>query len=133
MKRNPFDLKPLPPNSGPRNGIVQAKHPTCAIEATGTKRRIIRFTTPLYRFFEKEAGWSPPLRNGLMMEVEINVLNDKLTARDTWAATGILLRDQSARRPDERELPRLTRWAEPVPGCKRSEKWTGHQCIGRRR
>lgn len=134
MKRNPFDLTPLPPNSGPRDGIVQAREPSCTIEPAGVEQRhIVRFRAPFYRFFEKEAKWSRPLRDGLMMEVEVTRSSDIVNVRDVWAEAAILQRDQRARRPDEQELSRLDRWAEPVPGCKRTEKWNGNACTSRRK
>ncbi len=133
VTRNPFDLKPPPPDSGPRSGIVQARMPACTITEAGAGRHIVRFVSPLYRFHERQAGWSPPLRDGLMMEVEVLSVGNELTTRDTSAEKAILMPEQKIRRPGTKELPRLSRWSEPVPGCARQERWNGDACVRRRR
>ncbi|MEZ5856534.1 MAG: hypothetical protein R3D67_17960 [Hyphomicrobiaceae bacterium] len=133
MRHNPFDLKPLPPDSGPRDGLAQARAPTCALEQIASDRFVVRFITPFYRFFEAKAGWSAPLRNGLMMEVEVTGSGAALVARDRWPEAAILQRELNARPANEKKIPRLTRWAEPVPGCTRHKRWNGRDCIRRRR
>lgn len=137
-QRNPFDLtSPKPPaDSGPRNGFVLARSMVCTLETIGPPRAQaplrIRFTAPLYRFFEL-GRWSQPMRDGLMMEVEaMPAPAGGWQVRATRHEKAVLDPDLSPRLPDPAELPKSGRWPEPVPGCRKDERWTGDQCVGRK-
>jgi hypothetical protein len=133
-KRNPFDLSPK--SSGDEatiSGIIQAKPPQCTAQLLPDRQLLIRFTTPFYRFFDPTTGWSRPLRDGLIMEVALRPVGDIWEGRDTGSEAGILLHDESVHRPGERDLPKLTRWIEPLPKCARHERWNGADCAQRRR
>jgi hypothetical protein len=134
-KRSPFDLSPREPNAGPREGLVEARRPRCTFSVSEADERTyrVRFVTPFYRFYEDGQGWSPPLRNGLML--------DATTARagNAWKADAppseqtILLPDQHPRSAETGKLPPDAAWAEPIPGCKKRQRWNGHDCVSRRR
>ena len=134
-KRNPFDLSQATPPAGPRDGIVQAKPPDCTWRrATDADPVEVRFTTPFYRFHEAGAGWSPPLRDGLMLAALVAPsAPGTWLARDQQLPQAILLPEQNARRPGDAEIPREARWAEPMPGCGKRERWTGEACVKRKR
>lgn len=133
MARNPFDRAPLPPDSGPRDGIAQARSPSCKIEIQSEARAIVRFVTPYYRFYETAAGWSAPLRDGLLMEVEVTRNAAGWTAKDIWSPNGILEPGERVRKPQVSELPRIGAWAAPEPPCAKGLRWNGHDCVKRRR
>lgn len=133
-KRNPFDLSPKAPDSGPRDGLVQARPPGCtwrAGEAAGTV--MVRFATPFYRFHEAGPGWSAPLRNGLMLEAVVERAGEAWRARDAGSEQSVLLPEQKPRRADATALPVETKWAEPMPGCGRKTKWNGEACVARKK
>lgn len=133
-KRNPFDLSPPALEPGPIGGMIQARAPRCTILAKDTGDAVlVRFTSPFYRFYEQATGWSRPLRDGLVMEVVVTRVGDGWQARDTKSDEGIIVPDETIRRPSEAELPKLARWTEPVPGCARRERWTGIECARRKR
>jgi hypothetical protein len=133
-KRKPFDLSPKAPDSGPRDGIVQARAPSCTWRSGEAPTAIlVRFTTPFYRFHEAGPGWSQPLRGGLMLEAVVERAGDTWQARDVGGEKSILLAEQKPRPADARALPAETVWAEPIPGCARKTKWNGEACVPRKR
>lgn len=132
--RNPFDLSPKQPDSGPRDGIVQARAPVCVWRDAEQPGAIsVRFTTAFYRFYETGHGWSSPLRNGLMLEALIERAGETWQARDASGEHGILLPDQKPRPANANALPADAPWAEPMPGCARKTKWNGEACVARKR
>lgn len=132
--RNPFDLSPRLPDSGPRDGVIQARPPVCAWQTVDASDGIeVRFTTAFYRFHEAGHGWSAPLRNGLMLEARIGRTGATWQARDTSGERGILLPEQKPRAADPTALPADAAWAEPLPGCARKTKWNGEACVARKR
>lgn len=132
--RNPFDLSPKQPDSGPRDGVVQARAPACAWQVKDLPGVIhVRFITPFYRFFEAGHGWSPPLRNGLMLEARIERAGDVWQAHDASGERGILLPDQKPRAANAAAIPADAPWAEPMPGCARKTRWNGEACVARKR
>lgn len=133
-KRNPFDLSPRPPGGSSSGGFVEAMEPRCAIgRQASAEVFLVRFTTPFYRFHEPDTGWSRPLRNGIVLEAEVRRAGDGWHARDTKPDNAIVEPDETVRRPNEAELPKLEPWSEPVPGCPRRERWTGTDCVRRKR
>ncbi len=133
-KRNPFDLSPKEPDSGPRDGIVQARPPKCTWRTDEASAAIVvRFMTPFYRFHETGPGWSPPLRNGLMLEAAMTRAGESWLARDTSGEQGILLPEQKPRAAQANALPPDIAWAEPIPGCARRTKWNGEACVSRKK
>lgn len=133
-KRNPFDLSPKEPDSGPRDGIVQARPPKCTWRTDETaSATIVRFMTPFYRFHEAGPGWSQPLRNGLMLEAAMTRQGENWLARDTSGEHGILLPEQKPRAAQANALPPDAAWAEPIPGCARRTKWNGEACASRKK
>jgi hypothetical protein len=132
-KRNPFDLSPKSPrDEAPISGMIQARLPECSAQPIANAL-LVRFTTPFYRFYDPTTGWSRPLRDGLVMEVAIRQVGAGWEGRDTRTEAGILLHDESVHQPAERDVPKLKRWAEPLPKCARHERWNGTDCAGRRR
>ncbi|MDX2155332.1 MAG: hypothetical protein SFW09_02385 [Hyphomicrobiaceae bacterium] len=133
-KRNPFDLSKPVRDAGPRDGVVQARPPRCVMASDPDGgRHVISFTSPYFRFHEAGAGWSPPMRDGLLMAIEVVTAGDALIAKDLQSPTGVLEPEQKARRPAETALPKPTRWAPPIPPCQRSERWDGAECVARKR
>lgn len=133
-KRNPFDLSPRTPESGPRHGTVQARTPACVYAGTAPAGALtVRFVSLFYRFHEVEAGWSPPLRNGVMMEVALEPVGEDWKVKDTASQAAVLLPEQKPRRADAASLPPETKWAEPIPGCVKGTRWNGADCIKRKR
>ncbi len=134
--RNPFDLTQRGPIVGPRNGFVMAKSVACSLETIGPSRPQaplrIRFMAPLYRFHEI-GRWSQPMRDGLIMEIEaMSSPGGTWQVRETKHDKAVLEPEQATRRPDAGELPKSGRWPEPVPGCRRDERWNGDACVGRK-
>ena len=134
-KRSPFDLSPREPNSGPREGFVEARPPHCTFSVTKADDRTcrVRFATPFYRFYEHGQGWSPPLRNGLMLEAIVVRADDGWKADTPPSEQTILLPDQHPRPAEVGKLPPDAAWAEPIPGCKKRRTWNGHDCVSRKR
>jgi hypothetical protein len=133
-KRNPFDLTPKAPDSAGRDGIVQARPPHCTWRSTEAPGAIgVRFIAPFYRFYEAGPGWSPPLRNGLMLEAQVERVGETLQARDTGGERSALLPEQKPRSANPNALPPDAAWAEPIPGCGRRAKWNGEACIPRKK
>lgn len=134
-KRNPFDLSPPTPDSGPRDGFVQARTPIClANRSPGPSHALtIRFLTRFYRFYEAGHGWSPPLRDGLLLEVAVTQAGAEWQARDMGSERGILLPEQKPRRADSATLPVEVSWAEPIPGCGKRQRWNGSDCVARKK
>jgi len=133
-KRNPFDLSPKAPDSGPRDGIVQARPPICAWRMDDNNgNMLVRFITPFYRFHEMGHGWSQPLRNGLMLEAALTSAGNTWQARDNSGEHGILLPEQKPRAADANSLPLDAKWAEPIPGCAKRTKWNGETCASRKK
>ncbi len=132
-KRNPFDLTPPTPDSGPRDGLVQAQAPFCLINRGEGNVVSVRFVTRFYRFYEAGHGWSAPLRDGLMLEAAVILAGTDWQARDTASERSILLPEQTPRRADAATLPAETGWAEPMPGCGKRLRWDGKDCVSRKR
>lgn len=134
-KRSPFDLSPREPNTGPREGLVEARHPRCTFSASEADERPyrVRFIAPFYRFYEDGQGWSPPLRSGLMMEANVARAGNEWKADALPSERTILLPDQHPRSAEMGKLPPDAAWAEPIPGCKKRLRWNGHDCVSRRR
>lgn len=136
-QRNPFDLTaPKGPPVGPRNGFVLARSVVCTLETIGAPRPQaplrIRFVAPLYRFHEV-GRWSQPMRDGLVMEVEaMPQPPGSWQVRATRHEKAVLDPEQSPRLPLATELPKSGRWPEPVPGCRRDERWNGDACVARK-
>ncbi len=132
--RNPFDLTPKAPDSGPRDGFAQARPPLCTARVSPAGDMIeVRYTTPFYRFYEVGPGWSVTLRNGILLETTVQRSGDQWVARDTSPPTAILLPEQKPSRPGESDMPADAPWAPPVPPCRKSERWTGEACLKRQR
>jgi hypothetical protein len=129
--RNPFDLSARSPNSGPRTGFIATVRIDCKVFGhTKSPFIVVRFTTPMYRVFEKGEGWARPLRDGLVMELEAVKSDTVWNVRDRKPADAILEPDERARKPTESELPDLTvPWPEPLPGCARGTHWNGSACV----
>ena len=133
-KRNPFDLTPKAADSGPRNGVVQARPPRCStLPGVIDGAIVVRFSTAFYRFFEDGHGWSPPLRDGLLLEAVVERSGETWHTRDTGSEKSILLAEQKPRAADASRLPADKAWAEPIPGCVRRTKWNGEACVAARR
>lgn len=133
-KRNPFDLTPKVPDSGPRDGIVHARPPHCSVRPAEVPGAVlVRFTTPFYRFHEEGHGWSAPLRDGLMLEALVARSGETWLAEDTGHENSILLAEQRPRAADPAHLPEVTGWAEPMTGCPPRTKWNGETCAPRKR
>ena len=132
-KRNPFDLSPPTPDSGARDGLVQARPPDCSFRRDGDAALTFRFVSPFYRFHEAGHGWSPPLRDGLMLEAAVGFAGAAWQARDTGSERSILLPEQKPRRAEAAALPPEGRWAEPIPGCGKRHRWTGAACVARKK
>lgn len=135
-KRNPFDLGSKTQNSPARNGFVMAKSVICSLDTVGPARPQaplrIRFTAPLYRFHEV-GRWSTPMRDGLVMEIEaMPSPGGPWQVRETRHDKAVLEPDTPARLPEAGDLPKSGRWPEPVPGCRRTERWNGDACVDRR-
>lgn len=133
--RSPFDLSPREPNSGPRDGFVEARPPHCTYSPAAPKDGAlrVRFVSPFYRFHEQGQGWSPPLRNGLMLEVLVTGTGGTWKAVAPPSEETILLPDQTPKRPEPKALPSTASWAEPIPGCGKRQRWNGTDCISRKR
>jgi len=134
-KRSPFDLSPRTPNSGPRDGFVEARPPHCTYslaEGAETTHRV-RFVSPFYRFHETGHGWSPPLRDGLMLEVTVTHAGGEWKATAPPSEQTILLPDQNPRRADAAKIPADSPWAEPIPGCAKRQRWNGVECVSPRK
>ncbi|MEZ5816406.1 MAG: hypothetical protein R3D44_04930 [Hyphomicrobiaceae bacterium] len=134
-KRNPFDLSPRAPDSGPRDGFVEAQQPVCTFRAspTGGGSLEVRFTSPFYRFYEAGPGWSPPMRKGLLLEVQLAPAPEGWNAVSPPSELTVLLPDQKPHKPETGRLPPAAPWAEPVPGCGKRQRWNGSDCIARKR
>jgi hypothetical protein len=132
-KRNPFDLSPPTPDAGPRDGFVQARTPICLASHSPGAALTIRFLTRFYRFYEAGPGWSPPLRDGLLLEAAVAQAGTEWQARDTGSERSILLPEQKPRRADVATLPTESGWAEPMPGCGKRQRWNGSDCVARKR
>lgn len=133
-KRNPFDLTPKAPDSGPRDGLVQTRTPVCSWrDGERPGAILVRYTTPFYRFYETGPGWSAPLRNGLLLEAIVERVGDAWQARDAGTEQSILLPEQKPRRAEAAALPTDASWSEPMPGCGRRTKWNGEACVARKR
>lgn len=134
-KRNPFDLSPRAPDSGPRDGFVEARPPRCMFYTSSSAGPTlhIRFTTAFYRFHEEGPGWSPPLRKGLMLDVVVTRGDSGWQAAAPPSEQTILLPEQAPKRPDAARLPPDAPWAEPIPGCGKRERWNGTECVSRQR
>lgn len=135
-KRNPFDLTAKSVASPARNGFVMAKSVVCSLEAVGPDQPQaplrIRFMAPLYRFHEI-GRWSQPMRDGLIMEIEaMPSPGGPWQVRETKHEKAVLEPEAPARRPEAADLPKSGRWPEPIPGCRRNERWTGDACVGRK-
>ena len=135
-KRNPFDLTAKPPQSPARHGFVMAKSVTCSLESVGPDRpqapMRIRFMAPLYRFHEL-GRWSKPMRDGLIMEIEaMPSPGGPWQVRETRHEKAVLDPETPARRPEAIDLPKSGRWPEPIPGCRRNERWNGDACVDRK-
>lgn len=133
-KRSPFDLSPREPNSGPVGGTVEARAPHCIYRMPDASDgpHEVRFISPFYRFYESEHGWSPPLRNGLMLDAIVTKAGNEWKTAVPPSETTILLPEQNPRRPEEAQIPADAPWSEPIPGCSRRQKWDGNDCIPRR-
>ncbi|MGE0768881.1 MAG: hypothetical protein AB7L90_20765 [Hyphomicrobiaceae bacterium] len=134
-KRSPFDLSPREPDSASRDGMVEARPPRCIYStATGTDSvHHVRFISPYYRFYEHGQGWSPPLRDGLMLEVKVTRTGAEWTAVGQPSEQTILLAEQRPHRPDLAKLPSDAEWAAPMLGCGRRKTWDGRECVPRKR
>jgi hypothetical protein len=132
-KRNPFDLSPPTPDSGPRDGFVQARAPICMANRGDGNALTIRFLTRFYRFYEAGHGWSPPLRDGLLLEAAVTQAGAEWQARDTGSEQSVLLPEQKPRLAEATKLPDETAWAEPMPGCGKRQRWNGSDCVARKR
>ena len=133
-RRNPFDLTPKETDGGPRDGIVQTRPPRCSMRAAEVPNAVVvRFTTPFYRFYEDGHGWSPPLRDGVMLEALVVAVGGTWQARDISGEKSILLPEQKPRVAAVSQLPAETEWVEPMPGCPRRTKWNGEACVARKR
>jgi len=133
--RSPFDLSPRAPDSGPRDGFVEARPPRCtySLGQGAEPTHHVRFVSPFYRFYEPGHGWSPPLRDGLMLEVTVTHMDDAWKATAPPSEQTILLPDQAPKRADAAKVPEDTPWAEPIPGCGKRQKWTGVECVASRK
>jgi hypothetical protein len=132
-KRNPFDLSPPTPDSGPRDGFVQARAPVCLASRGDANALTIRFMTRFYRFYEAGHGWSPPLRDGLLLEAAVSPSGTEWQASDTGSERSVLLPEQKPRPAEAAKLPDETAWAEPMPGCGKRQRWNGSDCVARKR
>lgn len=133
-QRNPFDLGTRTPAAGPRNGVVQARGMRCLVRQGEPHNPVaVRFVAALYRFYEPGAGWAPPMREGVAMDVAVVPSGAGWSARDMPSEATILEAGVKVTRPLETALPPLTRWPEPLPGCARGTQWNGSDCVKRRR
>ena len=134
-KRSPFDLSPREPDSGPTDGFVEARTPHCVYSTSGgaAPAHHVRFISPFYRFHEADHGWSPPLRNGLMLDAIVSRTDTGWKVEVPPSEQTILLPEQKPRRPDATKLPPDAAWAEPIPGCSRRQTWNGTDCAPRKR
>ncbi len=135
-QRNPFDLAARGPEVPPRSGFVMAKSVVCSLEPVGPDRAQaplrIRFMAPLYRFHEL-GRWSKPMRDGLIMEIEaMPSPGGPWQLRETRHDKAVLDPETPARLPEAGDLPKSGRWPEPIPGCRRSERWNGDACVDRK-
>lgn len=132
-QRNPFDRQ-AGPLMGGRDGVVEALVPRCLVEASGDGRSYrFRFVAPYYRFHEAAAGWSRPMRDGLMLAVSLEREGETWRELPVGEAPTILVAEQAPRRAVVEQLPKTTRWREPLPPCAKGTKWTGMDCVSTRR
>lgn len=131
--RNPFDRQ-AGPLMGGREGVVEAMASRCLVEASADGLAFrFRFVAPFYRFHEAPAGWSPPLRDGLMQVVSLQREGAGWRELPSGEAPTILTVEQSPRRTAVEQRPKPARWREPIPPCGKGTKWTGRDCVSTRR
>jgi hypothetical protein len=132
-KRNPFDLSPPDPNAGPRDGMVEARTISCLARVLAPDRLTVRYLTAYYRFYENGVGWSPTLRDGILLELELARSPAGWTAAERRAEDTVFMGEDGLSRPTTESLPADAAWARPAIGCPRGERWSAKAVACERR
>lgn len=132
-KRNPFDLSPPDPSAGPRDGVVEARTISCLARLPAPDRLTVRHLAAYYRFYENGVGWSPTLRDGILLELELVRSPSGWTAAERRAEDTVFMNEDALSRPAAEALPADAAWARPAMGCPRGERWNAKAVACQRR
>jgi hypothetical protein len=124
-RSNPFDLQA---KQGPSTleGYIWAAGLSCKVTRAETDRVRVRFEARAVSFQEKGEGWTKPMLNRQLTEIELTRSPTGWAAREDRGEYSVLLPEEQLLAPKAEEVPKPDRRLG-IP-CQSDSRWTGRSC-----
>ena len=113
VARNPFASKKVQSGAPATHGYIWARDVSCGItNSEGNAGAAITYSAMSYRFNEDGRGWSKPLRNGVLIALDLVLKDDRWLVTDRSAERSVMLSENILRLPKPEELPNPKEWPD---------------------
>jgi hypothetical protein len=122
---NPFDLQAKQAAST-LEGYIWVAGLSCKVTSGETDRMRVRFEARAVSFQEKGQGWTKPMLNRQLTEIELTRSPSRWAAREDRGEYSVLLPEEQLVAPKAEEVPKPDRRLG-IP-CQADYLWTGRSC-----
>ena len=128
VPRNPFAVSKDVSGGAAIHGYVWARDVTCTIGSGPDAASVLMtYAAGAVRFKEGKASWSKPLKNSVLVVLELSDSNGNWTVADKSAERSVLMPENILRHPEPAELPKPNSW--PDKRCPPPKSWLGKDCV----
>lgn len=128
VPRNPFAVSKDVSGGAAIHGFVWARDVTCKIGSGPDAASVLMtYAAGAVRFKEGKMGWSKPLKDGVLLVLELSETNGNWTITDKSAERSVLMPENVLRLPELAELPKPNSW--PDKRCQSPKIWLGKDCV----
>ena len=128
VARNPFAVAKDVSGGAAIHGFVWARDVTCTIgSGPDAASVLVTYAAGTVRFKEGKIGWSKPLKDSVLVVLELSKTNGNWTVADKSAERSVLMPENILRHPEPAELPKPNSW--PDKRCPPPKSWLGKDCV----
>lgn len=126
-RANPFDFQAKQGPSTTLEGYIWVAGLTCKVLVADPNNRVrIRFHARAVSFRENGEGWTKPIVNPLLTEIEVTRSSSGWTASEDRGEYSVLLPDEKLVAPKADDVPKPDKHLG-IP-CQANHRWTGRMC-----
>ena len=128
VPRNPFAVSKDASGGAALHGYVWARDVTCRFgSGPDTGNLMVTYAAGAVRFKEGKTSWSKPLKNSVLIVLELSETNGNWIVADKSAEQSVLMPENILRHPEPAELPKPNSW--PDKRCLSPKSWLGKDCV----